>query len=686
MKLTVVTICFNEEKNISKTIESVLKQSFNDFEYIICDAQSTDATVQIAQSYKSLFLDKGVSYIINSEKDKGIYDGMNKGIEKSSGEYIYFLNAGDMFFSETIIENVIETARENDWPDILYGNVATIERNVTTVLYADHTRLEERMSIFHPGFFCKSKIMKETGFNSNYKIGADYHFVLGQFLKKRKFIKLDNVVAYFASDGVSNSNVLKSIEEQERIKTEYGVCSSKVKWKIFAYKTQLKFELKKLIPQKIWEKWSLLVKGKKVLENLNSIEERINLKVFKGCEGLLIGDVIHYNCAKKLGLKAGMSFLFSIIKRAIFTHYDITVKGVPKTICLMSGYCASRSDHRKAFLDVVSLIDNCVIFQAKKPTLNLSFFFEIFKIRDWNKQLKCEIKDIGSRFLCLRIIFDAYLDYIYFEKMQKENSWEIDKIVTFCDVHPVECFFTQKFNEQNKITVTLQHGIFSLAIDPWAYIKSKSKYMLTDSQHSVDSAKSVGYKNIAIPVGSMHCINNKIVARPTQFKNDVIGIIMNSNMTPKEDNIRMVNIVQEFCKKYKKRALIKYHPNNNIEDYKSIIDTDVTEECEKTMNVVDFLNEIDVAVVCDSTVFTTALYNWIPVVLFYREGFDVKKYLNSEEVKFSSLTQFERLITMITDNQPFFDIMERYREYYLSKGDIKENYRNAFKEIGINDD
>ena len=109
MKITIITVSFNEEKNISRTIESVLDQTSCDFEYIICDGKSADKTVEIAESYRARFAEKGVAYFVNSKKDKGIYDGMNNGIELATGDYVYFLNAGDWFYSNDVIEQIVKT-------------------------------------------------------------------------------------------------------------------------------------------------------------------------------------------------------------------------------------------------------------------------------------------------------------------------------------------------------------------------------------------------------------------------------------------------------------------------------------------------------------------------------------------------------------------------------------------------
>lgn len=684
MKVTVVTICFNEEKNIAKTVDSVLTQTISDFEYIICDAKSTDRTVEIAETYKKRFAEKGVFFEVNSQKDKGIYDGMNKGIEKAKGEYIFFLNAGDKFYSESVLEKVVEAINANNYPDVIYGDIATVERGMTTVLFADHTRLEERMSISHPGVFCKTEIMKETRFNIDYKIGADYHFVLGQFLKGRTFFKLSEVVSYFASDGLSSANVLKSIEEQEKIKSEYGVQTSPIKWKIFAYKTQLKFEIKKFIPQRLWEIWSEKVKGKEILEtNSASVEERLNLKSFKGCEGVLIGDVIHYNVSNPIKNTQGVKFVFSIIKRAFVNHYNITVKGEPKTICLMSSYCSGRADHRKNFLKATNLVENSVVLCSGSTQYTLAYVFELLKIFNWNANLKLEIPAFGIRMLCLRIIFDAYLDYKFFEKIENKNSWKIENLVTFCDVHPIDSFFTQKFNLNNKTTITLQHGTFSISSDSWVYSKAKSDYLLSDSIHSSECAKKVGCKSHVISVGALQSIGEEFVEKTAQNNSEVFGVVMNSEMTPREDNIEMIATVQAYCKQFGKKLVLKYHPNNNPKDFEFVIDKTITEEYDKGKGIEEFLTEIGVIIVSDSTVFTTALAYNKPSFLFYRKGFDNERYLNSDEVKFTTAEELSVLVNKIGTND-FNNLMDRYKQYYLMPGSVKENYKKAFIELGIN--
>ena len=96
-KISIVTVCYNAERSIKSTIESVLKQTYTDYEYILIDGKSTDNTYKIVCSYDKKFKNRGVQYRHISEQDQGIFDAMNKGIQMARGRYINFMNADDKF-------------------------------------------------------------------------------------------------------------------------------------------------------------------------------------------------------------------------------------------------------------------------------------------------------------------------------------------------------------------------------------------------------------------------------------------------------------------------------------------------------------------------------------------------------------------------------------------------------------
>jgi len=269
MKISIVTVCFNEEKNIKKTIESVLNQTSTDYEYIICDGGSKDNTVEIAKSYTDVFTKKGIHYVVNSEKDGGIYYGMNKGIDKASGDYIYFLNAGDWFYSDNVVEKIVDHAIQNHFPDVIYGSIATVERNVISVLKGNDEGLYERMTICHQAVFASTKLMKERPFNVQYRIMADYDFLLGLKLDKKSFSQINLVIAYFSVGGVSSVNASGFIKDLFNIRTKYNLKSSKsseIKLRINIRKSTIASYIKLKIPFRLWYWWSIKIKKKTLLD------------------------------------------------------------------------------------------------------------------------------------------------------------------------------------------------------------------------------------------------------------------------------------------------------------------------------------------------------------------------------------------------------------------------------------
>jgi len=114
MTISIITICFNSEKTIAKTIESILEQDYQNIEYLIIDGASKDGTMKIVNSYKKKFNQKGIEYVISSEKDKGIYDAMNKGVGKASGDVVGILNSDDYYAAPDVLSHVVKAFKDND--------------------------------------------------------------------------------------------------------------------------------------------------------------------------------------------------------------------------------------------------------------------------------------------------------------------------------------------------------------------------------------------------------------------------------------------------------------------------------------------------------------------------------------------------------------------------------------------
>lgn len=127
MLVTVITVCYNSEKTIRASIESVLNQTYPEIEYIVVDGKSKDNTVAIAKEYEDLFNEKGYSYRIITEKDQGIYDAMNKGIRMASGEIVGMINSDD-WYEPVAVQTAAEVYKETKY-DIFYADINLIKEN-----------------------------------------------------------------------------------------------------------------------------------------------------------------------------------------------------------------------------------------------------------------------------------------------------------------------------------------------------------------------------------------------------------------------------------------------------------------------------------------------------------------------------------------------------------------------------
>ena len=146
MKISIITVCLNAETVIRKTIDSVLNQTFSDFEYVIKDGGSKDRTLSIAQSYESAFHDKGIDFRITSCADTGPYDAMNQATCEAQGEWVLYMNAGDMFASSDVLR-MAEQSGKLETADIVYGDRIGIK-----LFVKDRGRKDFRQIIFYSWF------------------------------------------------------------------------------------------------------------------------------------------------------------------------------------------------------------------------------------------------------------------------------------------------------------------------------------------------------------------------------------------------------------------------------------------------------------------------------------------------------------------------------------------------------
>lgn len=213
MKLSVVTISFNEKETIRETIQSVLRQSFDDKEYIIIDGASKDGTAEIIKEYQD-----NISLVI-SEPDDGIFYAMNKALDFCKGEYILFLNAGDKLVSDDVLSSVFNG---NPTEELIYGDVIFKYNNGVKMRRKSPLKLSKKYfyidSLNHQTTFTKRELFSRTGnFDTNLKITSDYDFILNAIFKQGASYKyLPIPIAEFNLMGLSSDKTHFHLHKEER--------------------------------------------------------------------------------------------------------------------------------------------------------------------------------------------------------------------------------------------------------------------------------------------------------------------------------------------------------------------------------------------------------------------------------------------------------------------------------------
>ncbi|WP_287936972.1 glycosyltransferase family 2 protein [Duncaniella freteri] len=206
IKISIITVCYNAENTISKTIESVISQDYNHIEYIIIDGSSKDQTLCIINSYAGK-----ISKVI-SEPDNGIYDAMNKGIEMATGDFIYFLGSGDY-----LIPNVIPAVipQLSDTQSIYYGDV--IFSPINKIYDGKFTKYKLAIrNICHQSMFFPTQFLKEHPYDLKYKAYSDWVSNIFFISKGFRFVYLNIIIAKYEIGGFSESgdNVFRKTQGQ----------------------------------------------------------------------------------------------------------------------------------------------------------------------------------------------------------------------------------------------------------------------------------------------------------------------------------------------------------------------------------------------------------------------------------------------------------------------------------------
>jgi len=252
LKLSIITITYQAEAYLERTLQSVFEQDCAaEIDYIVVDGASKDRTLEIIEANK-----KQINQFI-SEKDKGIYDAMNKGIQLAKGDYILFLNAGDTFASATTLKNILKELAQN--PDVLYGEAVFVNnegvhlglRSEVTPhhLPASLTWEDFRfgMLVCHQAFIAKRSIAPL--FNLHYKLSSDIDWEIRVLKKSQTILKSKAPICHYLMGGASVQNLQRSWKERyEVLKSHFGLLPNLFyhlviigRGLIFAFKKQGKY-------------------------------------------------------------------------------------------------------------------------------------------------------------------------------------------------------------------------------------------------------------------------------------------------------------------------------------------------------------------------------------------------------------------------------------------------------------
>lgn len=196
---SIITVVYNGANTIEKTINSVLNQKYPNIEYIIVDGGSNDGTVEIIKKYENK-----ISYW-QSEPDKGIYDGMNKGIDLAHGMFINFLNSGD-FFDVDAVETVYNSYKNSNNIDIFYGMMRVFDQqNKYLWVYGRTVNFLKSAMIAHPTCFVRKNVYKENKFDITLRSAADYDLFIRLYQKGYNFSFIEKIYVNFILGGTSDS-------------------------------------------------------------------------------------------------------------------------------------------------------------------------------------------------------------------------------------------------------------------------------------------------------------------------------------------------------------------------------------------------------------------------------------------------------------------------------------------------
>ena len=220
-KLSVITVTYNAEPTLERTIKSVLEQTYPHIEHLIVDGKSNDGTVALIQQY----VHEKMVWV--SEPDNGLYDAMNKAVTMSEGDYLCFLNAGDTFFAPDSVERMMHSFYDDNSPDILYGETAIVDEE-GTFLHMRRLRAPAKISwksfrlgmvVCHQAFIVRRELFEP--YDLSYRFSSDFDWCIRMMKKARTILNTRLILINYLNEGMTTINRKASLKERYRIMTKY---------------------------------------------------------------------------------------------------------------------------------------------------------------------------------------------------------------------------------------------------------------------------------------------------------------------------------------------------------------------------------------------------------------------------------------------------------------------------------
>lgn len=237
LTFSIITVTYNAVKVLDSTVLSILSQTYTGIEYIIIDGNSSDGTQELIKKYKS-----NISHYV-SEPDNGLYDAMNKGLRMATGDYVWFVNAGDLIKTTDTVEKIAWLCNENHLPDIIYGETDLIdsdgnifaERRLKAPGYLTWKSFRMGMLVSHQAFIVKRNIASE--YDLKYRFSADFDWCI-RCMKQAHTIENSRLrLVNYQYEGTTTANRKTSLKERYEIMCKYyGTLPTQVRHLWFAFR------------------------------------------------------------------------------------------------------------------------------------------------------------------------------------------------------------------------------------------------------------------------------------------------------------------------------------------------------------------------------------------------------------------------------------------------------------------